>query len=757
MARKVTERIKIWGIVQGVGFRPAVAKIADELDMRGEVLNIGGLMEIVLTDTEKRISEFIEVLRAEKPAPAEIVHISRERIEERDFDGFTILESDEGDRDIAMIPADLSVCPHCLEEMLDPDNRRYLYPFISCMECGPRYTIVDRFPYDRENTSMADFEMCDQCREEYTDISDRRYHAQTISCHDCGPQMDFKLNGDHMCNKTELHKAAALLKEGRVIAFKSVGGYNLVANPFDMDAVRDLRVIKKRDQKPFAVMFKDLDEVKNYCHVDDVQARLLESSAKPIVLLERKTVEELEEFRPRNYSEIARSRFIGSFLPSMGAQYILLALFGGPLIFTSANRSDMPIIKDDSVMLQMMEHEELIAEAFYNHRKIRVSVDDSVVRVIDGQPQMIRRSKGYVPVPLYIRGAAGEIFAAGGQLKNSFSLSKGPFAYISQYFGDMDTVQSQEIYTANVDRMAELFRIRPQKVVCDLHPLYFTTRFAENYAREHDLPLMKVQHHHAHVASVMAEHDLRGPLIGVSFDGTGYGTDGAIWGGEFLLCEGADFRRSAHLKYIDMIGGDGSMKEGWKSAFCYMHAFEHDEMLTQDYEIMPNIRGIIDYALENRTLEEYDDQKATVFKVLDAGVNVYRSSSMGRLFDAVAALLGICPYNSYEGQCAMMLEDAAARYQSGESDEDADELAYNFHLNVADMILKQCVRIWEDHGCEQVVLTGGVFQNRILMEETLKRLREERFETYYNISVSPNDGGIALGQTFLAAIDEEEE
>ena len=762
MAKKVTEQIKLWGIVQGVGFRPFVAKIAQQMKMKGEVLNIGGLVEIVVTDSEKRIDEFISEIRRKKPVPAEIVHISRRKTEYRDFVGFTILHSDEGDDEAAMIPADLAICPDCLKEMRDPKNVRFEHPFISCMVCGPRYTIIDRIPYDRENTSMIDFPMCEMCEGEYTNIRDRRYHAQTISCHDCGPQMTFHLNkGYQNTEKTELPKAAALLKERRVIAFKSVGGYNLVANPFSDFSVSDLRKIKHRDKKPFAIMFRDVEEIKKYCYINKVEEQLITSSARPIVLLERRSQDEMEDYKPRNYDEFCKSRFIGAFLPSMGAQYILLDLFGGPLIFTSANDSDMPIIKDDEQMFEMMDREPLISEAFYNERKIRVSVDDSVVRVIDDQPQMIRRSKGYAPVPLYVEGAEGQIFAAGAQLKNSFSLSKGPFAYVSQYFGDLDTVESQNIYAHNVERMKGLFRIEPDMVVCDMHPLYFTTKFAEQYAEENDVPLLKVQHHHAHIASVMAEHNIGDSVIGVSFDGTGYGTDGKIWGGEFLHCSGSEFTRMAHLKYVKMIGGDVSMKEAWKSALSYIHAYG-DGYLDDDpaneptvdeegcEEVRVDLTEIIGYSQIFGTLEHREIEFTE--KILQGGINVIESSSMGRLFDGVAAMLGICDYNSYEGQCAMLLEDAAARARKDHGADEVDMLALEFHMQIVDIIMDQCRKIREKTGTAKVVLTGGTFQNKILMEETLARLRAEGFDPYYNVSVSPNDGGIALGQSYIAAM-----
>lgn len=723
-SRKHTERIKLWGIVQGVGFRPFVAKIAHEQSMKGEVLNIGGLVEIVVTDTPERIDEFLEAIQKRKPAPAEIVHIKRTEETFRSFDSFRILDSHRGDDEAAMIPADLAICPHCLKELRSPENPRYEHPFISCMICGPRYTIIDRIPYDRDNTTMVDFPMCRFCQGEYTDLRNRRYHAQTVSCHHCGPVLSMSPD-----------RGAQLLKQGEVIAFKSMGGYNLLCDPLKDEAVAKLREIKKREQKPFALMFRDLEQIRQYCYVSETEEQLLESSARPILLLEH---------RPSESAEIQKSRFIGSFLPAMGAQYLLLDRIS-PLIVTSANRSDQPIIKDDEEMAALMEREPLIKGVMANDRRIQVRMDDSVARVIDGQPQMIRRSKGYAPVPLYVNTEfKGQLLATGGQLKNSFALTKGPFVYMSQYFGDMDSAENQEIYRENIERMEELFRIRPEAAVCDLHPLYHTTAFAEKLG----LPLIKVQHHHAHTASVMAEHDLRGDVIGVSFDGTGYGTDGAIWGGEFLLCRGGRVRRMNHLRYVKMLGGDSSMKESWKSAVSYLEAWEHGYQEEQE-GICMDLADIIRFAQE-RTRDWKGELLAR--KAIRAGINTIESSSMGRLFDAVAALLGIKERNDYEGQCAIMLEDAAARPRDR-----AGELALAFHRRVARMILETCGEIREKTGAHQVALTGGVFQNKILMEESLALLREHGFEPYYNISVSPNDGGIALGQAYIAMKRKEEE
>lgn len=786
MSNRVTENIKLWGIVQGVGFRPFVAKIANRLGMRGQVLNIGGLVEITVTDLPSKIDTFIDALAAEKPGPSEIVHIKRTVLGcdksgdtgFTDFPGFEIIRSDEGDDEAAMIPADLAICPHCLEELYDEGNPRYRHPFISCQICGPRYTIIHRIPYDRDNTSMIEFPMCDFCLNEYTDLKDRRHHAQTISCHHCGPQLlmtQMKASYDSYDSFDNdddlLDHADDIIKNDGVIAFKSIGGYNLVADPFNSKAVSKLREIKHRESKPFAVMFRNLEEIKRYCHLNDVEAKLLESSARPIILLEHK----LNEMGVSWMDDLKRSRFIGCFLPSFAAQYMLLDRIS-PLIFTSANHSDLPMIKDEEEMISFLKEanskKALIDGIIYNRRSIRIRMDDSVTRVIDEQPQMIRRSKGYAPVPLYLEAGSnlksrGCILATGGQLKNSFALSKGPFAYMSQYFGDMDSVENQEIFRENISSMAELFRIKPDMIVCDMHPLYFTTGFAEEYAKSAGLPLLKVQHHHAHVASVMAENNLKGPVIGVSFDGTGYGTDGNIWGGEFLLCEGPEMKRMAHLRYIDMIGGDSSMKDALRSALSYVCASEND--VCSDHEecrqISVDIAEIIEYGLD-RVLAKPDS--LLIQKAITNHINTVRSSSMGRLFDAVSCLLGISDYNDHEGKCAILLEDAAAfalkhpgedYYHPGCDAPDhiipayACRLALEFHENIIGMILENCIEIRRKSGAGQVALTGGTFQNKIFTEGILKKLRGEDFEVYYNISVSPNDGGIALGQNYIGMLE----
>jgi hydrogenase maturation protein HypF len=771
----ITEQIKIWGIVQGVGFRPFVAKLAARMGMKGEVLNLGGLVQLTLTDTKERIDVFLDALKAEKPGPSEIVHISRSQIPTQEFTGFFIRSSKDtvlSDDEAVMIPADLSVCPDCLAEMQDITNRRHRHPFISCMACGPRYTIIDRVPYDRPNTSMVDFPMCQRCHQEYITLADRRYHAQTVSCHECGPSMMVRF-ASHMEAAADsqndpnrpklgnpngnpefwLDSAVDILKAGGVIGMKAMGGYHLMADPFSMKGVAALRNIKKREEKPFAILFSTVDEIRKYCQVSGTEESLLNSSAKPILLLEQR------EDGPKTV-ESDKSRFIGCFLPAMGGQYLLLQAFGGPLIATSANYSGLPIISTESEMFRMMEDEPLIEAVYYHKRNIRISTEDSVVRVIDGQPQMIRRSRGYAPVPLYVEDGQTQIFAAGPQLKNAFALSKGSYIYLSQYFGDLDGAEIQRMYTDALSWMSNLFDIKPCAVACDLHPRYTTTSLAERYAGKNELPLFRVQHHHAHIASVMAEHNLKGRVIGVSFDGTGYGTDGKIWGGEFLLCDGGAFTRKSHLRYIRMLGGDSSMKDARKSALSIIH---HEQIKTDLNDQNPlafqiDLTDILAYADAHNTMGLGDggqnnggrNDNQTILKALAHDVNTIESSSMGRLFDGVAALLGICGFNKYEGQCAMLLEDAADWAMKHPGKNPAADLALAFHNRVAETIVTQCQKIRNETDVRQVALTGGVFQNKILMEQSLTRLRAEGFEPYYNISISPNDGGIALGQIYVA-------
>ena len=780
---QVTQVITFWGTVQGVGFRPNVARLAIEFRMKGQVRNMGGLVQLIVTDEKGKIDEFVQAVVRRKPRAADIVRVTREEVDPVFFRDFSIARSSNLEDEIAIIPADIAICGRCLAEFYDEGNPRYRHPFISCSECGPRFTIMESLPYDRDTTTMDDFPMCELCRREYKDGANVRFHAQTISCHDCGPQPKWtgadtagaadtvgtvlfvshaghKKNRPHCvtrCVKSEgatscegesaVARAIEVLRGGEVVAIKGVGGYYLAGSPFSQAAAEKIRLIKIREEKPFAVMFKDVGEVRKYCRVSGEEEVLLTSKERPIVLLDRNGVSsEFESIPPLAEGVCRSSRFVGAFLPSMGLQYLLLDAVG-PLIMTSANRSELPIIKDDGDMVSWAKDEPLIAGVLSNGRRIAVSADDSVVRVIDDRPQLIRRSKGYTPTPVFIQDTdrltkEDRIFAAGGQLKSAFALSKGSFAYLSQYMGDLDSMESEDVYRGNFDRMAEFFSVRPDLAVCDLHPNYFTTRFAENLGASE---LLRVQHHHAHVASVMAEHGLEGPVTGVSFDGTGYGADGTVWGGEILICRGADFERYSHLHRVDMIGGDSSMKEGWKSAISWLaaaHGFGPGEFAPPLYEI-------IAYARRNDTLSGFAREREQAEKAIAAGLSTVKTSSMGRLFDAVSSMLGIHHTNRYEGECAIMLENAAYRAMMKPGVNEADDIALRFHENVAEAILGECLAVRRERQIGVVALSGGVFQNKILMEKTLSLLRKNAFGVYYNVAVPPNDGGIALGQIYL--------
>ena len=755
-----TEVITFRGIVQGVGFRPTVYRIAQQLGMKGDVRNMGGVVQIVCTGTPEEVDRFVDEINNRKPPMARISGVSREVISLAIFHNFSIGTSSTEEDEIALIPADIAICPDCLKEFYNVDNPRYKHPFISCTNCGPRYSILERLPYDRNTTTMVDFPMCELCDGEYNDPGTRRYHAQTISCHNCGPQPILLERGRQTTESSYLQNVVKILNEGGVLALKGFGGYYLICSPFDADAVQKLREIKKREQKPFAVMFRDVDQASKYCIVNEREAKALDSPERPIVLLE--SIE----------SDIASgvnntSRFTGAFLPSFGLQYLLIDEVG-PLIMTSANISELPIITTEEDMVSLANSTSGIDGILCHERRIAAGLDDSVVRVIDGTSQLIRRSKGFVPLPVYIQ-AAGSltkdkmIFAAGGHLKSVMAFSKGSYSYLSRFIGDMESLESENVYRDTFSRMKELFTIEPGLAVCDMHPNYFTTNFSESLG----LPLLYTQHHHSHIASVMAEHGQYGPVIGIAFDGTGYGTDNAVWGGEVLICEGAKFQRFSHLKYVDMIGGDASVREGWKSAVSHLRA---SCMKANSDEFEIGLSEIVDFCKTNGTLNNNETALSkesvsatqdipssesidTAEAALRAGVNTVKTSSMGRLFDAVSAMLGIHYENRYEGECAIMLENVAQRAidktQRQEMPTEQERLALDFHINVAGAILEQCRSAKEKHSIEKVCLSGGTFQNKILTEETLSLLRNDGFTVYYNIHVPPNDGGIALGQIYI--------
>ena len=750
MAKKKTQRLTIWGIHPNGEFDDFVASVANESGICGSFKKKGGLIELTVTDIEKKINEFFSKILSEKPTSVEIIYKTIDSVEFREFSEFDMTSCNFSSRPL-LIEADKGICDDCIAELNDSYDRHYRHPFISCKYCGTRYSIIKGFPITRENTTFGAFDMCENCSHEYIDLSNRRYNAHTIACNNCGPSMTSRLNTVPKAGKTELLKASSLLKEGRVIAYQGRGGMFLAANPFDRKAAQDLRTVKNRPTKQFAVMFKELSEVKKYCLVNETEEKLLKSSARPVVLLERKTLSEMEDIKPRNYTEFTRYSMMGVRLPVTGTEYLLLDELNFPIMITSANKNGDPIITDEHKVIEMLDEQPLITEAFFDDIKITTPVEDSAVRLIDGVPTIKRRAGGYAPEPICINGCEGMIFAAGAQRSSAFALSNGSNVYMSQYLGSLHNELTQKVYLETLSRLSSLLNISPEIVVCDLHPDITATQIAKNTAEEFGVELMQVQHQHAHAAGVVAEHDLRGDVIGVVFDNTGYGTDDAIWGGEFLLLHGCEFERISHLKYVDMLGGDDSMRNAYQSALSFEHAYSDDEFTknVSDDEFIVDLSKILEYAQSMNTLEHREIEFTE--KCLESSIPTVKSSSMGKLFDGVAALLGIKDSNSFDDECGMLLEDAALRSIKNPGNDEVDDLALDFHLQIAGIVLRECIKIRNKTGCNQVVLSGTTFQNKVLTDTCLMLLKSENFEPYFNISISQNDEGLALGQLYICS------
>ena len=797
-------QITVLGVVQGVGFRPFVAECARTLSLRGSVCNSGGVVRIEAYGTKEAMEELVHRLRSCAPPAARVdrVIVEKEREAGAEPEDFLIVESEaENGADLPLIPPDLPICADCLAELGNPENRRFRYPFISCTACGPRYSILEAIPYDREHISMREYAMCPECGREYGQPGGRRQHAQTISCRDCGPQLilsgreDFSSKGGGMASgltsDAALSEAVRILKEGGILAVKGIGGYQFACRPDREETVCRLRLLKGREKKPFAVMFPSLDGahgIRAFCRVSRQEEALLVSAARPIVLLERSGQ---DAFCP---SLCAESRYLGAFLPYTGLHQ-LLTEEAGPLVMTSANATDDPIFTKEEELAELWERfPQALDGAAWNTRRIVTPLDDSLMRITAGHVQMLRRSRGFVPSPVYLHEREGgpvfsakkgrkEVLAFGGDLKSAFCLAAGERAYLSQYLGDMENFRVYQNFRRELERMKALFGVRPQKLVCDLHPGYQTTRMAEETAARRGLPLLQVQHHHAHAASVMAEHGLE-RCIAVVFDGTGYGTDGHIWGGEFLVCEGASFQRCGHLEEIPLTGGDASSKDASLTAACHLAFLSEGKDASFSRTVAPKVE--------------------MVRKALKFGINVQQSSSMGRLFDAVSALLGVREFNSYEGECAIALENAAWKERKrreerpenggrerelplelpfpireegemliadrrtlleallrelseegecGIKPERAQALALAFHEALARMVLAMCRRLRERTGIRQIALSGGVFANVLLQERCRALLEADGFSVYVNEQVPGNDGGICLGQAWIALQD----
>ena len=732
--------IRVYGIVQGVGFRPFIHRLARHYALCGTIRNTASGVELELEGEREALEGFAAALPEEAPALAVIDRVDCSFFKElRGFRDFRILESQTGQRRTLVSP-DIGICADCRRELMDPGDRRYRYPFINCTNCGPRFTIIRDLPYDRARTSMAPFPMCDPCAREYHDIENRRYHAQPDCCPDCGPQLFFldgqgrKLTGDPM------ETAKSWLREGRILAVKGLGGMHLACRADDGQLVQVLRRRKHRDEKPFALMARDLEQVRRLCRVNEDEARVLEGPRKPIVLLEKHS---------GKADCLSENRYLGVMLPYTPLHVLLLEEEPGLLVMTSANLSDTPIVSDNEEALEKLSG---IADGFLLHnREIQTRCDDSLCWVQGGTERFIRRSRGYVPQPLRVPGCRDGILACGAEQKASFCLSRGEHVFPSQHIGDLKNYETLAHYEDQIRHFERLFDIQPKMLVCDRHPDYLSTAYARDRAERENLPLLQVQHHAAHMAACMADNGLSGPCIGLVWDGTGYGEDGTVWGGECLVGGYESTVRFGSIRPIPLIGGDRAVKELDRLAFA---------LLTES--------GCDTGALAD----------ASCFsELLAAGLNCPLSSGMGRLFDGVAAILGIKHIASYEGQGAVLLEAAAAGklgepyplQLEGEPlcfdwrpmiramvrDRDAGlsamELAGRFHATLVALAAEQSKLAAKETGIRDVVLSGGSFQNRLLSAALPEFLEARGLRPWLHRRVSCNDEGISLGQLMIAS------
>lgn len=752
-----TEMIRVYGIVQGVGFRPFVSREASDLGLCGTVANKGSYVEIHAQGSEKAVEDLKKALESRPPERSVIMEMISAHLDEPPFDSFEIIDSEKEKGDIFVSP-DIAVCEKCKGELFDKTNRRYLHPFINCTQCGPRLTIMDSMPYDRERTTMADFPMCKDCEEEYTDPATRRYDAQPVCCNKCGPEV--YIIGSEKKGAEAITATREAVMAGKIIAVKGIGGFHLCCDAKNEGAVKRLRELKNRPAKPLAVMLKDISAARRECNFGEVQEKLLTGWQKPIVLLDKKTNGSLcESVAPDNPT-------VGVMLPYAPLHLLLFDYDDGvemtdSLVMTSGNVRGAPICRNDEDALSEIAG---FCDLILSHnRRILIRSDDTVMDTFEGKPYIIRRSRGYAPLPVMTSCSdKGQTLAIGGELKNTFCIRKGSLYYLSSYVGDMADIRTVKALEESVKRMCELLEATPQNVVCDMHPKYNTVAFAEGL----DLPLKKIQHHYAHILSCMAENDYSEKVIGVSYDGTGFGTDGTIWGGEILLCDRTGFERMGSIKPFMQVGGDLSSKEGWRIAAMIAGSAYGER------------GGEICEKLGICTAKEYK----LLSIMAEKKVNAVSSTSAGRLFDAASAVLGIRRSSTFEGEASMALQFAAEKFsrepfgiyepmekltaekegrimlctqalikrlcQGMQNGEDKNRLSYEFHSLLADMTAQACRTISERTGVKVCALSGGVFQNKLLLKMVKCRLEKMGLRVLIHSLVPANDGGIALGQAF---------
>ncbi len=749
-------KIFVTGIVQGVGFRPFVYSSAMKNHLTGNVRNSSSGVEIEVFGQPQEIHAFLNEMAQEPPPLARIDLISTKEIAFRKTDTFSILESHVEEGYFLPVSPDMSICPDCLRELFDPSNRRYRYPFINCTNCGPRFSIVRDIPYDRPLTTMKDFELCPVCRQEYDNPLDRRFHAQPVACAACGPRLQFISQG-HIIGKYEgaLSTARQFLEDGKIVAIKGLGGYHLACNAANEDAVKELRRRKIRSDRPFALMSFNMQTVREYCEMSEEEKVQLESAQRPIVLLKKVAGCALPE------ALAPRQNHLGFMLPYTPLHYLLLEPdegFPRTLVMTSGNMSDEPIAYEDDDALARLSG---IADGFLLHnRPIHMRVDDSVVRIFHHAPYFIRRSRGYAPNPIQLKWNVPEILACGAELKNTFCLSRDQYAFMSHHIGDLENYETLRSFEDGIAHYQKLFRITPKVLAADLHPDYLSSKYAIQRAETEALPLVRVQHHHAHLAACLAENHFSAdePVIGLIFDGTGYGEDGKIWGGEILTGSYESCQRRYHLAEVPLPGGDSAIRNPSKIALATLFALD------------------LPWSEDLGAVKDFDAQELLLLRSqLNNKINCPMTTSMGRLFDAVASILNVRHHATYEGQAAIELENMCIADEDGlylfslrgdeivfesvigsilsdlRSGVSAATISARFHNGLARLCLDVCQEMQRESGLRTVALSGGVWQNITLLNKTVPLLKRNGFQVLIHRILPANDGGIALGQLMVAA------
>ncbi len=745
-----TYSIRIEGLVQGVGFRPFIYRLAGSLNLSGTVENRNNGVFIFVNIDEKNLKKFIEIIKKQPPQHSRIEEIIVEKIEGIPFPGFSIVTSGNLSDEITSISPDIAVCTDCLIDM-ELQYHRIGYPLINCTNCGPRFSIIKGVPYDRAATTMAQFKMCKICSDEYKDITNRRFHAQPVACNNCGPNYTIHIKNSKDNNIHNIITVASkLITDGYVVALKGTGGYHLICDAYNEKTVIELRTRKAREAKPFAVMCRDISVIGKIAFLDNKDKEIVTSWRRPVLLLENKGL-----LAP---SVSNRLSTIGVILPYMPLHYLLFKeLKTDTIVFTSANFSDEPVIIDDDKA--MADLTELATAVITYNREIYNRTDDSVCRVIKGNEFIIRRSRGYAPSPVSLRFLTEGILAAGAELTNCFAIGKGKNVILSQHIGDLKNAETLDFYKTSYKRFSEMFRFTPRIVARDLHPDYLSSAFSDQLANQLNIKVEKIQHHHAHIASCMADNGLNEKVIGVALDGVGLGSDGNIWGGEFMIADMYDFERLIHFEYIPISGADKVSPQPWRSGLSYLYKYGADPTIKS--QIM-----VAEIGSENILLYH---------KLLNTQINTCLYSGAGRLFDAVASITGVCISSTYQAEAPMLLEaiimpnisksydfeikgDAIsfektiytilADMKKGKS---VGEISTVFHNTVANSVIEGVRILSQISGIRKIVLSGGTFQNKYLSEKIISELSDEKYFVYFHNKVPANDGGLALGQIAVAA------